>query len=168
MNVTKSEAIKHQSVRDRIPLFASQEGIWEGVYRHYDESGNKIDEHKSRLMCHIIENDPYPFRQTNYYFWADGRQEVRSLSAVITNRRICWETDLIIGWAEEILMDDLKRTYLSHWIRKDDVDLMMYGTIQLSECGQYRTGLGQWLKGGKAIQRTFIDEYRISDKWDEE
>lgn len=168
MSMTDSKAIKQQSVRDRIPLFASQEGIWEGVYRHYDASGNKIDEHKSRLIYRIIENDPYPFRQTNYYFWSDGRQEVRDISAVIVNQRICWETDLIIGWAEELHIDDLKRAAITHWIRKDDVDLEMYGTIQLSECGQYRTGVGQWLKNGKAIQRTFIDEHRISYKWDDE
>lgn len=168
MSMTDSKATKQQSVRDRIPLFASQEGIWEGVYRHYDASGNKIDEHKSRLIYRVIEDDPYPFRQTNYYFWADGRQEVRDISAVVVNQRICWETDLIIGWAEELHIDDLKRAAITHWIRKDDVGLEMYGTIQLSECGQYRTGVGQWLKNGKAIQRTFIDEHRISYKWDDE
>ncbi len=146
-----------------MPVFARQEGIWQGVYRHYDASGGKADEHKSRSICRVLDTGPYPYHQTNYYSWADGREEVRDLLATVENGRICWETDFIIGWAQELNIDDLKQTIISHWIRKDDADLRMYGMIQLSDCGQYRTGVGQWLKNDKAIQLTFFDEQRVSD-----
>lgn len=40
-------------LRAHMPLLTRQEGVWEGVYRYYDADGNKIDEHRSRLICRV-------------------------------------------------------------------------------------------------------------------
>lgn len=33
-----------------MPNLARHEGVWDGVYRYYDANGDKVDEHKSRLV----------------------------------------------------------------------------------------------------------------------
>ena len=63
------------SLRAAMPLLARNEGVWEGYYRYYDAAGNKIDEHKSRLLCRIRDDRDY--HQTNLYRWADGARETR-------------------------------------------------------------------------------------------
>ena len=39
------------SLKEKMPIISSNEGVWEGWYRYYDIDGNKIDEHRSRLLC---------------------------------------------------------------------------------------------------------------------
>ena len=54
------------SLRERMPVLARAEGVWDGYYRYYNQDGVKIDEHKSRLLCRIINDNQY--HQTNIYF----------------------------------------------------------------------------------------------------
>ena len=58
------------SVKDDMPIIASNEGVWEGWYRYYNLDGDKTDEHRSRLLCRFLDEETY--HQTNYYFWEDG------------------------------------------------------------------------------------------------
>ncbi|MGN0862778.1 MAG: hypothetical protein ACI4N1_05595, partial [Stenotrophomonas koreensis] len=56
-----------------MPILARHEGIWDGVYRYYDANGNKIDEHKSRLICRFTDDETAPYHQTNHYSWDDRK-----------------------------------------------------------------------------------------------
>ena len=60
-----------------MPNLARHEGVWDGVYRYYDANGDKVDEHRSRLVCRITDDEQVPYHQTNHYSWADGKTEVR-------------------------------------------------------------------------------------------
>lgn len=152
-------------IKTAMPLLASNEGIWEGWYRYYDAEGRKIDEHRSRLVCRFPADGPYPYHQTNYYTWDDGRQETRDFPATYRDGRVWFDNELISGWAAEVPLDDAHRTTMLHWVRKGEPETYLYEMIQNSDCGRYRTRVWQWIRGGQARMRTLIDEHKVSDSW---
>ncbi len=153
-------------IKQAMPLLASNEGVWDGYYRYTDPQGNKIDEHKSRLVCRFPAEGPYPYHQTNHYTWADGRTEVRDFPASYRDGRVWFDTDLIHGWAAEVPLDDFNRTLMLNWTRKGEPDLYLYEMIQMSDCGKYRCRIWQWIKAGRIHMRTLIDEEKVSDTWE--
>jgi hypothetical protein len=153
-------------LRQAMPLLARQEGIWEGWYRYYDAEGKQVDEHRSRLVCRLPLEGPVPYHQSNHYFWADGRKEVREFPATYRDGRLRFDNDLITGWAAEVSLDEHQRTLMLHWVRKGEPDVYLYEMIQVSDCGRYRTRVWQWISGGRTRLRTLIDEEKVSDSWE--
>lgn len=127
------------ALRNAMPGFARHEGVWEGTYRHYDGEGRQVDEHRSRLVCRIPDGGDFDYLQTNHYAWADGRTEVP--------------------------LDEHRRTMLLHWLRKGEPDLYLCEMIQISDCGRHRTRVWQWLRDGRCVMRTLIDEQKVADDW---
>ena len=150
------------SLRERMPLLARHEGVWDGYYRYFDDTGNKVDEHKARILCRMIGTDDY--HQTNYYFWADGRKDTRDFPAIVKEDRLVFYTE-ISGWAAEVPLDENNRTIMLHWTRNNEPDLYLYEMIQISDCGQYRARVWQWFRQGRLFMRTLVDEQRISEDW---
>ena len=151
------------SLRASLPYLARNEGVWEGYYRYYDAAGNKIDEHKSRLVCRIKNDRDY--HQTNLYRWADGRKENRDFPATIEGSRLVFTSE-ITGWAEAVDLDEHKRTMMLHWTRNNEPDLYLYEMIQLADDGEARARVWQWFKSDRLMQRTLIDERRVSNDWE--
>jgi len=152
-------------IRTQMPLLARHEGVWEGWYRYYDPSGNKVDEHRSRLYCRFPKDGAYPYHQTNHYRWTDGKRETRDFPATVKNARIHWDNELIVGWAADVALDDFKRTTMLNWTRKDDPTMYLYEMIQISDCGNHRHRVWHWYREGKLLQRTLIDEVRVAHDW---
>ena len=150
------------SLREKMPLLARHEGVWDGYYRYMDSNGNKIDEHKSRILCRMIGADDY--HQTNYYYWADGKKDIRDFPAIVKDDRLMFCTE-ISGWAAEVPLDENSRTIMLHWTRNNEPDLYLYEMIQLSDCGQYRARVWQWFREDRLFMRTLVDEQRISESW---
>jgi hypothetical protein len=150
------------SLRKNMPLLAKSEGVWDGYYRVYNYSGSQIEEHKSRLLCRIINDTEY--HQTNIYRWKDGRKELREFPADIENNKLVFST-YIDGWAAEVNLDEFNRTMMLHWKRKNEPDLYLYEMIQISDNGLNRARTWQWFKRDKLFQRTLIDESKVSDDW---
>ena len=75
-----------------MPVLARHEGVWDGYYRYYNNQGIKVDEHKSRLLCRLIDNKDY--HQTNLYRWEDGKSDFRDFPAEIINNRLIFNTDI--------------------------------------------------------------------------
>tara|TARA_B100001094_G_C17665723_1_gene546346 strand:- start:29 stop:538 length:510 start_codon:yes stop_codon:yes gene_type:complete len=150
------------SLRKNMPLLTKNEGVWDGYYRVYNYSGNQIDEHKSRLLCRIIDDTEY--HQTNIYRWKSGQKELRDFPATIEGNKLVFST-YINGWAAEVNLDEHNRTMMLHWERKGEPDLYLYEMIQLSDDGLSRARTWQWFKKDKLFQRTLIDEIKISDDW---
>ena len=152
-------------IKKQMPILARHEGVWEGWYRYYDADGNKVDEHRSKLICRFPEDGEYPYHQTNHYSWEDGRTEVRDFPTQIKDGRIIFSGE-IEGWAAEVPLDENHRTVMLHWNRTDRDDLYLYEMIQISDCSRYRNRVWQWIsKEGKILQRTLIDEVKVSDDW---
>jgi hypothetical protein len=152
-------------LRTAMPLLAANEGIWEGVYRHYDAEGRMLDEHRSRLVCRILDSGTVPYHQSNHYTWADGRTEVREFRAGFANGRLVFDNVLISGWAAEVALDDHRRTMMLNWVRKGEPETYLYEMIQTSDDRRSRARVWQWLRAGKTHMRTLIDEQLVSRSW---
>lgn len=150
------------SLRENMPLLARHEGVWDGHYRYLDIDCNKIDEHKSRILCRLVGEDDY--HQTNYYFWEDGKKDIRDFPALVEKNRLAFYTK-ITGWAAEVALDEHKRTIMLHWTRNNEPGLYLYEMIQLSDCGRHRARVWQWFQEGRLFRRTLVDEQRVSDDW---
>jgi hypothetical protein len=152
-------------LKARMPLLARNEGIWDGIYRYFDAAGNKVDEHRSKLICRLPRDESLPYHQTNHYTWADGRKEVRDFPATYRDGRLWFANDLIDGWAAEVPLDQHRRTLMLYWVRKGEAGTYLYEMIQVSDCGRYRQRVWQWIRDGQCILRTLIDEHKVSDSW---
>jgi hypothetical protein len=100
-------------IREDMPLLARHEGVWEGEYVYYNAAGDMVDRHHSRLLCRFPDDGPYPYHQTNFYTWADGRTEVRDFPASYRDKRVWWDNELIKGWAAEEPLDNKLATWSS-------------------------------------------------------
>ncbi len=153
------------NIRQSLPILARHEGVWDGVYRSYDPDGNKVDEHSSRLVCRFPDEGSVPYHQTNHYRWADGRTEVRDFPADFRDGRLQFDNELIVGWAAEVPLDEHARTVMLYWLRKGEQGLCLYEMIQISDCGRFRHRVWHWYRDGRIVQRTLIDEQKVSDDW---
>jgi hypothetical protein len=150
-------------IREDMPVLARHEGVWEGTYKYYDADGNKTDEHASRLICRFPSDGPYPYHQTNFYSWADGKTETRDFPATYKDGCIWWDNELIKGWAGELKLDTNGRSVVLYWQRQTDASTYLYEMIQISDCGKFRGRTWHWISGGKIVARTHIDEHKVSD-----
>jgi hypothetical protein len=154
------------TLREAMPLLASNEGVWEGWYRYYDAAtGQLTDQHKSRLFCRMVDDGRNGYHQTNYYFWDDGRTEVRDFPAWYENGRIWWDNDLITGWAAAMKPDDYDRSTCLNWTRRGEPGLYLYEMIQVSADRKHRARTWQWFRDDKCFQRTLIDEVFVTADW---
>lgn len=152
------------SVKDDMPIIASNEGVWEGWYRYYNCEGEKTDEHRSRLLCRFVDEETY--HQTNYYFWEDGKTEVKDFPTRIEGKKLVFYTH-IDGWAAEVPLDTYNRTTMLNWTRHNEPGIYLYEMIQASDCRKYRSRVWQWFREGKLFQRTLIDEHFVTRDWKE-
>jgi len=150
------------SVKDNMPIIASNEGVWEGWYRFYNLEGDKIDEHRSRLLCRFLDEENY--HQTNYYFWEDGKSEVKDFPTKIDGNKLVFYTH-IDGWAAEVPLDTFNRTTMLNWTRHGEPGVYLYEMIQVSDDRKSRSRVWQWFKDGRLFQRTLIDEHFVTRDW---
>jgi hypothetical protein len=152
-------------IREDMPLLARHEGVWEGTYRYYNHAGDKVDEHRSVLLCRMPEDGPHPYHQTNHYHWEDGRKEVRDFPAAYHSKRIWWDNDLILGSAWEVGQDEKGRSVMLYWQRQGDPSLYLYEMIQLADDGQTRCRTWHWIRNGQLETRTAIEERLVTRDW---
>lgn len=152
-------------IREDMPLLARHEGVWDGIYTYYNAAGDKIDHHKSRLFCRFPDGGEFPYHQTNYYTWDDGRSEIRDFPAAYHDKRVWWDNDLIKGWAAEVGLDEYNRTVMLYWQRQGDPSLYLYEMIQLADDGNTRCRTWHWIRNGLLETRTAIQEKLVSRDW---
>lgn len=147
-------------IRDDMPLLARHEGEWAGTYTFLDRDGNITDTHASLLSCSLPEEGEWDYYQVNKYTWEDGRtEEHRFPGAYLGEGRCAFDTDRIRGEFREV---DGNTIYLSWIYKQDDVDVRLFELIVLSDDGQNRSRVWQWLKDGVCFQRTVINETRVA------
>jgi hypothetical protein len=152
-------------IREEMPLLARHEGVWDGIYTYYNAAGEKIDEHKSRLLCRFKEDSDRPYHQTNWYTWDDGRTESRDFPATYHDKRVWWDNELIKGWAAEVGLDEKNRTVMLYWQRQGDPSLYLYEMIQMSDDGKKRCRTWHWIRDGQLETRTAIQEELVTRDW---
>jgi hypothetical protein len=152
-------------IREDMPLLARHEGVWDGTYTYFNAANEKVDEHRSRLFCRFPDEGPYQYNQSNYYTWADGKTDFREFPADYHDNRVWWDTDLIVGWAAEVGLDEYKRTIMLYWQRQGDPSLYLYEMIQLADSGVDRCRTWHWIRNGVLETRTAIQEKLVTRDW---
>ena len=152
-------------IKEDMPLLARHEGVWEGSYTYFNAANEKIDEHKSRLICRFPDDGPHPYDQSNHYTWADGRTENREFPAEYRDKRVWWDNDLIKGWAAELDLDFMNRSVVLHWERTGDPSLYLYEMINLADDGLNRCRTWHWIRNGMLETRTAIQERLVTKDW---
>jgi hypothetical protein len=152
-------------IREDMPLLARHEGVWDGTYTYFNAKDEEVDRHSSRLFCRIPDDGEYPYHQTNYYTWADGRTDIRDFPATYRDGRIWWDNELIVGWASAVPLDALGRTMMLYWQRTGDPSLYLYEMIQIADDGQSRCRTWHWIRNGMLETRTAIQETFVTKDW---
>src|SRR5437868_7942337 len=133
-------------IREDMPLLARHEGEWEGTYTYVDTEGKIIDSHRSTVICSLPGDGESDYYQVNRYTWEDGKTEQhRFPGSYLGEGRCAFDTDRIRGefWG----LDD-STIYLS-WIYKErGTDVRLFELIVLSEDGNSRSRVWQWITGG--------------------
>lgn len=155
-------------ISSRMPLVASQAGVWEGEYVHLDADHNVIDRHSSRLVCRLFDGEDGQARlaQTNIYEWADGTREIRYFDGVFRDDRVWFDTVNINGWTASIAQDETDRTIMVGWVRAGEPDFRYYEMITIAEDNEAKNRTWHWYRKGRLFQRTVINENRISRSWE--
>lgn len=156
---------KIMGFREEMPLLTRHEGVWDGVYTYFDRDGKQTDTHTSRLLCRVKDGDAFPYHQTNFYTWLDGRTETRDFPASYKDHRIWWDNDLIKGWAAEVGLDEKNRTVMLYWQRQGDPSLYLYEMIQIADDGKSRCRTWHWIRDGQLETRTAIQEVLVTRDW---
>ena len=153
-------------IKDRFPLLAAQEGVWDGQYVTVNADHRVVARHKSRLICRIsdVEGEAR-LEQSNIYFHDDGTQEVRYFDAFVKGDRVEIDTDLINGWIAPVDLDHTGRAMMVAWTRKTDVGFRFYEIITMSRDGESKNRTWHGYHEGQLFTRTLIDEVLVTRDW---
>jgi hypothetical protein len=146
-----------------MPLIASMEGVWDGEYVHLDADHQEFERHRSRLVCHISDNDR--LIQSNIYDWPDGTREIRYFEGVLTGDRLLISNENIDGWVAPLVHDATGRTIMVLWTRAGAPDFRFYEMITVSENGLAKNRTWHWYEKGRLFQRTLINEQLVTRDW---
>ncbi len=149
-------------IREGMPLLAKHEGEWEGVYTYVDRDGKIIDQHRSHLTCLLPAEGEFDYVQINRYTWPDGRSEEHSFPAAYDGHgHLFFDTERLKGIIWGL---DENAMYLTWKYKSADPadDQRLFEIILLSDDGQQRSRVWQWLEQGVCVRRTLINETKVA------
>jgi hypothetical protein len=154
-------------VRERLPVVASTEGVWDGVFRRLDPAGRITAEFNSRIIKRFLPDEFWPriYHQTNIYDMPDGERRVIDTRGEYRDGKIHFESERVAGWQMDDPSDPYDRTVFLFMVYKADPDEYVYEMINISDDRKYRTRMTQFLKNGRTTRRTLIDEELVSRDW---
>lgn len=145
-----------------MPVLARHEGVWEGWFRRVDADGRIIEEFQSRVIVRYLEDDGglTAYHQSNCYKLPDGNWQRIETHGTMADGRLVFDSPRVIGWCIDDPTDPNRRSALMYMDFLGTPGLHVYEMMQISDCGGYRTRVAQFLKAGRTVSRTLIDEVR--------
>jgi hypothetical protein len=157
----KKTPLPREEFANIFPAISRQEGVWIGRFRRYDAEGNLMADLSSEITVKLdFSNEKTPFHQTNKYTFADGKTQIIESEGRIEGNKLFFSNAQIEGWATDLISDDNKRTSIFFFKYKDGSNIYVYEIVTLSDDGKIRSRATQYLKNGKIIRRTLIDEVK--------
>lgn len=105
------------------------------------------------------------YRQSNRYTPPDAPQQVIESTGEVRERRIWFENERLSGWSMNFPADTSGRGAVSVMDYKDGSSQYVYEIVTNSADGKRRSRATQFLKDGKIVRRTLIDEEKITAGW---
>lgn len=155
------------------PVLASNEGVWDGMYRRYDATGALMAGFQSRVIMRFDDTAPLDemYHQTNIYrFDADRIQTIES-KGWFDGEKLAFGSDRdVAGWAKDDASDPHGLVCLLYMKIHQDTPQLKAGTtcyelVQLSDCGQFRMRAAQYVNNNRLVMRSLIDEQRRPESW---
>jgi hypothetical protein len=145
---------------------AQNQGVWKGVFRRYDAEGKLTAEFPSEIIARIEDKGgKQMLRQTNRYSPPNAPQQVIESTGEVRDGRIWFENERLSGWSMNIPADTTGRGAVIVMDYKDGSGQYVYEIIAHSADGKHRSRATQFLKDGKVVRRTLIDEEKVTDDW---
>ena len=156
-----------QQVRDRLPVLARHEGVWDGTFMRLDANNSVAAQFKSRIIKRFLPDEFWPqiYHQTNIYDLPDGTHQVIDTKGAYRDGKIHFGSARVQGWQLDDTTDPFNRSVLLYMVYTSDPNQYVYEMINISDDGQHRTRITQFLKDGRNMRRTLIDEELVSSDW---
>ena len=151
-----------------MPVTVRHVGVWDGIFRRVDAAGIITDSFRSQVVFRVFDDDQWPniYQQTNSYFAPDGRvTQSFDTAGAFEGDRIRYASDRVRGWAADDPLDEFGANALLFMEILYRPNERVYEMAQISDCGHYRTRTVQFLKDGRTVQRTLIDETLRTTDW---
>ncbi len=150
------------------PVMFRHAGVWSGQFRRLGPDGQIEAQFRSEVIFRVLDDALWPniYRQTNTYFGDDGAV-VQSFDTEgwYDTDRIRYASDRVRGWAADDPLDEHAANTLLFMEILYRPGETVYEMAQISACGDHRTRTVQFLKDGRTMQRTLIDESRLTSDW---
>ena len=162
--LANGDRISRAQLRRRMPLTAKMEGVWEGTFRRVGPKGEFIEALPSRIIVQLLpDGEAYDYRQINVLN-PDGDEEQRIESYGKWDvDRLRFFNGRLEGWAKAVAADEAGQTA---------VFLMEFNDgsgLTVSEVVSFRPGdpdarmrATQYMREGRIVRRTLIDEIKVS------
>lgn len=148
------------TLREGLPLVASNEGEWRGAYTFISPSGWISDRYDFRIVLSIFDDPARAYRQESFYTWPDGRTEDRVFEAGYdaTTNQMIWDDGRIAGrlWELDETSFHLRFGFTAM------PGVQCFETVQMFDHGAKRGRTWLWYRGGELYQYVLIDERRHS------
>ena len=152
--------------RSGVPHIAGQQGVWRGVFRRYDPSGKLTAEFPSEITMRVIPKDGrLDYHQTNRYFPEGKPKEVIESYGEVRDGRAYFGNARLEGWKMDVPDDPSQRSAVILMNYKDGSGMYVHEIVSVSSDGRYRARATQYLKEGRLVSRTLIDEEKITEDW---
>ncbi len=148
------------TLRENMPLVASNEGVWEGTYSFISPRGWINDRYDFKIVLTIYDDPAKSYRQESYYTWSDGKTEDRLFEAGydFEKNQMVWDNGRIAGHLWEI---DETSFHLRFGFSAVP-DMQCFETVQMFDGGAKRGRTWLWYRGGELYQYVLIDERRTA------
>jgi len=148
------------------PHIAEQQGVWHGTFRRYDAEGKLTAEFPSQITMRVIPRDGrLDYHQTNRYYPAGKPAEILESYGEVRDGRIYFGNARLDGWKMDVPDDPTLRSAVILLNYKDGSGLYAHEIVSVSSDGRFRARATQYLKDGKVVRRTLIDEEKVTSDW---
>lgn len=148
------------------PHIAEQQGVWHGTFRRYDADGKLTAEFPSQITMRVIPRDGrLDYHQTNRYYPAGKPPEIIESYGEVRDGRIYFGNDRLSGWKMDVPDDPTMRSAVILMDYKDGSGMYVHEIVSVSSDGRFRARATQYLKDGRILRRTLIDEEKVTADW---
>jgi hypothetical protein len=160
--LTNGDRYARSVMQRRLPGLMRQEGVWEGMFRRYDDKGVLIDAIPTRINVKFLgDGESADYEQTNTEMPVGGRQSSIRSTGKFDVDRLRFSNPRVEGWAMDCACDPSGRTTVLYLKYKDGSGMEAYEIFTLNEDFTKRQRMTQYIINGATVRRTLIDERRV-------
>ena len=140
-------------------LASQMSGVWKGSFRRYDADGSLVETVPSEVRIAFDEGGD-DYRQTNITRRADGGEDRIDTTGRWDGDRLRFSNARVEGWFGPLEGDTTGLASVLQMTFKGEQPMTMSELLTVSPDGRRRMRVAQYIRGGRIVRRTLIDEIR--------